>query len=85
MKRTATMPVRTRRVTPAAVREWLHRENRICSLILGERVENIAFIAVCLMCLGLVLAMAIEVQPLVGLVGVAILGLCVTFMNRESR
>ena len=84
MKRTATMPVRARRVTPAAVREWLHRENRVCSLLLGERVENIILFAVAMVCLGLVMSMAVTVQPVVGLLGVAVMACGVTMIRKEG-
>ena len=83
MKRTATMPVRTRRVTPAAVREWLHRENRFCSSLIEERVSNLILVAVCMVCLGLVMSMAITVQPVVGLLGVAVMAAGVNVIRRN--
>ena len=69
----------------AQVIQWLHAENRFCSSLLEERVTNLILVAVCLVCLGLTLSMAIASSPAVGLTGVAVMAAGVNVIRKEGR
>lgn len=65
--------------TPSVLRvlvtfsQWKAEENDICSLVMGESVTNLQFLAVLMVAVGIILTLCVAVYPLVGMAGLALM------------